>query len=93
LVLNEAYDLWEIVCKSEAALNRAINAFLEMPSEGAYSLKNYPFETDARVAYIKKLEKFARTQGSNVTAVYKPPTQRILGNAEFLREFVPEYTC
>lgn len=64
-----------------------------MPSEGAYSLKNYPFETDARVVYIKKLEKFARTQGSNVTAVYKLPTQRILGNAEFFREFVPEYTC
>ena len=69
VILNKAYDLSEIVYKKKCALLFALDYFLRMPSEGFYSLKNYPSETDARVTYIKKLERFAHTQGLDTKAI------------------------
>ena len=74
VILNEAYDLPEIVYNKKPALLLALEAFLRMPIEGYYSLKNYPSEDDARVVYLKKLERFVHSLGSEVKSVYKLPT-------------------
>lgn len=54
-------------------MNDAIDAFLRRPSDGIYSLKDYPSGTDARADYIKTLERFLLTQGLDTKAVYTLP--------------------
>ncbi|KAF3006768.1 hypothetical protein E8E13_010097 [Curvularia kusanoi] len=78
VILNEAYDLPEIVFRSKSALLLALQAFLPMPSEGFYSLKNYPSEGHDRVLYLKKLERFAHSEGLDIKAVYKLPKTHMI---------------
>ncbi|KAJ4402824.1 hypothetical protein N0V91_006896 [Didymella pomorum] len=65
VILNDAYDLHEIVHSKKTALLHALDFFLRMPSEGFYSLKSHPTDTaDVSKAYIKKLERLKRDLSS-----------------------------
>lgn len=73
VMLDQAYNIDELVFKSKAGLRKALEFYLEYPclTRGLYSMKTVSDKPDdPRLRFLKKMEHVARMLGSSTTAKY-----------------------
>ncbi|KAJ6283841.1 hypothetical protein J3E71DRAFT_149649, partial [Bipolaris maydis] len=73
MMLDEAYEIEKLAFRSEAALLKAIEFYLEYPclTRGLYSRKTVSYKPDdPKLRHLKKMEHVARMLGSSATAKY-----------------------